>query len=172
MRNLVFSVLTLTLSGAAAMAQLPAPAADTVVANRPQHLGAATLDALERALAEEGRSVPRPTKELLNVSTHRISMIHRSKTDAAEMHPDRTDVWIIKSGSGTVIIGGEMVNRRPAMTTTVFAESITGGERYAARPGDIFNIPPDLPHQMLVEPGETVTYYNLWVRTDRLPLAR
>ena len=94
--------------------------------------------------------MPRPTKELLNVPTHRISMIHRSKTDAAEMHPDRTDVWIIKSGSGTVIIGGEMVDRRPATTTTVLAESIRGGERYAARPGDIFNIPPDLPHQMLV----------------------
>ena len=154
------------------MAQLPAPSADTVTDNRPQHLGGTTLDDVERTLVEEGQSVPRPTKELLNVPTHRISMIHRSKTDAAAMHPDRTDVWIIKSGSGTVIIGGEMVDTRPARTTTVFADSIRGGERYAARPGNIFNIPPDLPHQMLVEPGQTVTYYNLWVRTDRLPVAR
>ena len=34
MRNLVLSVLIVTLSGAAVMAQLPAPAADTVAANR------------------------------------------------------------------------------------------------------------------------------------------
>lgn len=130
------------------------------------------MDEAERALVEEGRSVPRPTRELLNVPSHRMSMVHRSKTDAAEMHSDHTDVWIIKSGSGTVIIGGEMVDRRPVMTTTVFAASIEGGNRYAARPGDIFNIPPNLPHQILVEPGQTVTYYNLWVRQEPVPVRR
>src|SRR4051794_2589419 len=76
MRIVVVAVLILTLSVAVVMAQLPAPAADTVTANRPVHLEASNLDAVEGTLIEEGRTVPRPTKELLNVATHRISMIH------------------------------------------------------------------------------------------------
>jgi hypothetical protein len=143
-------------------------------ANRPEpnrvlRFSKDDLDSKEAILIDKGKKEPRPDVLMMDVPTHRLSLVHRSRTDEPEMHTLVTDVWMIKSGSGTVLIGGEMVNKRPSTGLGNFrADSLRGAQSYSAKAGDIFNLPPNVPHGVILAPGETITYYNLKVRETAL----
>jgi mannose-6-phosphate isomerase-like protein (cupin superfamily) len=91
---------------------------------------------------------------------HYASMIHRSGHSYAEAHDERTDVYFVIRGGGTLILGGEMVDREevPGQPGEWRAPRIRGGQRFRISEGDIINIPVGTPHQMDFEPGESVTY--------------
>ena len=75
----------------------------------------------------------------------------------------------IQSGAATLVVGGELVDRRgtpPELTGT----DIAGGRRYEVGAGDVLHIPADTPHRYLVPEGGQVTY--LLVRLPALTGAR
>ena len=78
---------------------------------------------------------------------NRFRFILRDADGIPEVHEDIEDVVFINSGEGTLLVGGEMVNR-----------SIVGGTRYPVGPGDIIHIPARTPHSYLVPEGGHVTY--------------
>jgi mannose-6-phosphate isomerase-like protein (cupin superfamily) len=91
---------------------------------------------------------------------HHASMIHRSGYSYAEAHDTLADVYFVVAGGGTLVLGGEMVDRVavPGQPGEYRAPKIRGGKRFQIGKGDVINIPAGTPHQMVFEEGEFVTY--------------
>ena len=59
----------------------------------------------------------------------RFRLIYRDADGFPEIHEDGLDVVFVRSGQGTLLVGGEMVNRTGGRGT-----GIAGGTRYALGP--------------------------------------
>src|SRR6267378_3100675 len=132
--------------------------------NRTQQFPIQELNGIEKMLIGQAKQSGFAFNQLLNVPTHSLFMVHRSGATPPEEHSDVTDIWIIKSGSGTVQIGGEMVDPRKVDASNLLGTSIRGAQTFRANAGDYFNIPPGVPHQMLLDPGKSITYLAVKVR--------
>jgi mannose-6-phosphate isomerase-like protein (cupin superfamily) len=85
--------------------------------------------------------------------SHRFRYIRRDRDGRPEMHDDIEDVVYIQSGSGTVLVGGEMVGRQGDL-----GDEIRGGARYPVAAGDVLRIPAGIPHAYLVGDAGHITY--------------
>jgi mannose-6-phosphate isomerase-like protein (cupin superfamily) len=81
----------------------------------------------------------------------------RNGNGEAELHEKLADLLMIRSGEGTVVVGGKMVDGKPSGADEVRGKSIEGGTRYPIAAGDILYIPANTVHQFLVEPGKSFT---------------
>jgi mannose-6-phosphate isomerase-like protein (cupin superfamily) len=81
---------------------------------------------------------------------HALLAIRREGDGEAEVHDTQVDVIFVRSGEGTLIIGGTVVDPRTTAPGEIRGKSITGGVSKKMAPGDVFHIPAKLPHQMLV----------------------
>src|SRR5580658_5629859 len=54
----------------------------------------------------------------------------RNGSGEAELHVKQADLLLIRSGSGTVLIGGEMIDGKPTRPDEVRGKSIAGGTKY------------------------------------------
>ena len=92
--------------------------------------------------------------------SHRFRFIRRDASGPPELHDDIIDVVLIRSGGGSLQVGGEMIGE-----SNVAGSSINGGETYPVAAGDVLHIPVDVPHGYLVPDGQ-ITY--LLVRVPAL----
>ena len=81
----------------------------------------------------------------------------RNGSGEAELHLKQADLLLIRSGSGTVLIGGEMIEGKSTGPDEVRGKSIAGGTRYPVAAGDTLYIPANTVHQFLMEPGQSFT---------------
>ena len=81
----------------------------------------------------------------------------RNGSGEAELHVKQADLLLIRSGSGTVLVGGEMVEGKPTGPDEVRGKSIKGGTKYLVAAGDTLYIPANTVHQFLMEPGQSFT---------------
>jgi mannose-6-phosphate isomerase-like protein (cupin superfamily) len=96
-------------------------------------------------------------KTYLDLSTHKVLVSHREKPGVPELHKAETDVFVVQSGGGILQVGGDIVDRKDNASGAT-GSSIRGGEKYKMGVGDVINIPPNVPHNWLLAPGESVTY--------------
>ena len=92
--------------------------------------------------------------------SHFLSVVHRSGYSWAESHDSIADFYIILEGSGTLLLGGEMVDTlsvdgRPGEWR---APRLEAAQRYTVSKGDLINIPSKVPHQWDLSEEEAVTY--------------
>lgn len=85
--------------------------------------------------------------------SHRFRFIRRDRDGRPEQHDDIEDVVYVQSGSGTLLVGGEMVGR-----TGDLGDEIRGGWRYPVAAGDVLRIPAGVPHAYLVGDAGHITY--------------
>jgi mannose-6-phosphate isomerase-like protein (cupin superfamily) len=81
----------------------------------------------------------------------------------AELHEKQADLIVVQSGQATIVIGGKIVNGKTTATNEIRGTSIEGGERQALKAGDIVHVPVSTPHQVLLDPGQTLDYVVLKV---------
>ena len=91
---------------------------------------------------------------------HRVRFIRRDSDGAPEQHERIEDVVFVRSGEGTLVVGGELVGRTGA-NGEYHSTDIAGGVRYGVGKGDVLHIPADTPHRYLVPTGGHVTYVLL-----------
>ena len=84
---------------------------------------------------------------------HSFRFILRDADGIPEIHDDIIDVVFVKSGEGTLLGGGDMVDRTGSRGT-----GIAGGIRYPVGAGDVLHIPARTPHGYLVPDGGHITY--------------
>ena len=152
------SVYRLLLGAVALVSWVPAVHAQT-----PGFVmwSAAELEQRNAGLAERMRP-DRSARETLadyeNPSgAHRFRFIRRDADGVPEQHARIEDVVFVQSGAGTLVVGGDLVDR--AGTDGEYRGSdIAGGVRYPVGPGDVIHIPADTPHRYLVPDGGHVTY--------------
>ena len=81
---------------------------------------------------------------------HSLLAIRRDGDGEAEVHDTQVDVIFVKSGEGTLILGGTVVEPRTTGPGEIRGKSITGGVSKKMVAGDVIHIPAKIPHQMLV----------------------
>ena len=87
---------------------------------------------------------------------HSILAIRRDGDGEAEVHDTQVDVVFVRSGEGTLILGGTVVEPRTTGPGEIRGKSITGGVSKKMVAGDVIHIPAKIPHQMLVP--KTLTF--------------
>jgi len=81
---------------------------------------------------------------------HSLLAIRRDGDGEAEVHDTQVDVIFVKSGEGTLVIGGTVVEPRTTGPGEIRGKSITGGVNKKMVAGDVIHVPAKIPHQMLV----------------------
>jgi mannose-6-phosphate isomerase-like protein (cupin superfamily) len=128
-----------------------------------KYWSALELKSMSRTLSH--KSDERTSNEdLANWGADRALMVHRSGTGSAEVHEHDSDLIIVISGVGTLVIGGKMEGGKTTAPGEVRGTSIQGGEKQKIAAGDIMHIPPKTPHQVVLAPGTQITYYTLKVK--------
>jgi mannose-6-phosphate isomerase-like protein (cupin superfamily) len=96
---------------------------------------------------------------LADYGHHRFRLLYRDADGAPEQHDAIVDVVVVKSGEGTLQLGGEMLGRRPGSGAGEFVGTrLEGGERHRLGAGDVVHIPAGIPHSFLVPKGGHITY--------------
>jgi mannose-6-phosphate isomerase-like protein (cupin superfamily) len=106
------------------------------------------------------------SKTFMDLDTHKVMMAHREKPGVPELHKAETDVFMIQSGGGILQVGGDIVDRKDSPNGAT-GTSIRGGEKHTMTVGDVINIPPNVAHNWLLTPGQSVTYFIVKVEEKR-----
>jgi mannose-6-phosphate isomerase-like protein (cupin superfamily) len=108
---------------------------------------------------------PGGLKEKAQFENHAISISHREQNGLAEVHEKKADVIVVQSGEATLVLGGEVINPKPAGAGEVHGTGIKGGVKKSVSVGDVIHIPARIPHQFFVAPGKQITYLVVKVVT-------
>jgi mannose-6-phosphate isomerase-like protein (cupin superfamily) len=96
---------------------------------------------------------------LADYGDHRVRLLYRDGDGFPEQHDNVVDVVIVKSGEGTLLLGGTMINPKAGSGAGEHVGTgIEGGERHPLGPGDVVHIPAKIPHSFLVPAGRHITY--------------
>ncbi|HXT17350.1 MAG TPA: hypothetical protein VN706_17050 [Gemmatimonadaceae bacterium] len=92
------------------------------------------------------------------------ALTHRDSTGGLEAHRDWTDVFVVESGSATLVSGGTLSGAKEATPGEWRGGKANGSTRAALHVGDVVVIPAGAPHQMILAPGEHITYLAFKVK--------
>lgn len=116
------------------------------------------LHAKEKILSSGGKI---GIEALGNYGNHRTSVIRRHTSGEAEIHEHVVDFLIVEAGEATLVVGGRIANARTTTPGERRGPSIEAGDKHRLISGDIAHIPANTPHQFLLDPGKTVTYFTI-----------
>jgi len=148
-RSITFFLALTLLTGVSALAQ---DGGSTVIPER--EVNEVLLQGLDNLAA--GSTVSDIVVRHLNVGEENIgvSVVQRSKVEVRDTiggiaHPDLDEIYYIVSGTGTMVTGGEFVNKQSnvsALLGPMDRGEIRGGVLQYVEPGDIAIIPKGMPH--------------------------
>jgi mannose-6-phosphate isomerase-like protein (cupin superfamily) len=144
-RSIVLSA-ALLLGTHALSAQTALPPATILTAERLRTLGDSLTPAASRT-AQLGRG-----------AGYTYALTHRDSSGGLEMHAEWTDVFVVASGSATLLTGGVAHGEKETTPGEWRGGTVTGATREPIHVGDIVVIPAGTPHQMLLAAGERVSY--------------
>ena len=112
------------------------------------------------------------TKNPLHFEVHQISdfdhesfLVARREADGqVEWHENQVDIFVVQSGSATLIVGGTMVGSTILKPHEKRNGIIQGGIRRKISEGDIIRIPARVPHQLLLDGSPEFTYFVIKVK--------
>ena len=145
LRLLLSATLFLSATTATALSAQDAPA---------MVVSAAHLRALGDSLAPAASR----TAQLGVGPGYTYAVTHRDSAGGVEAHADWTDVFVIESGSATLLSGGRLDGARETTHGEMRGGTIVGGMHRALKPGDVVVIPAGTAHQMILIGGERISY--------------
>ena len=131
---------------------------------------AADLQQREAKLIETAKTVPTGLAigRLENYGNDYTLLVVRTHTGDAERHQFWADQIYVNHGDLILVYGGTMLQERPnggpAVSGETLGSGIEGGKEIALHTGDIIHIPAGIPHQMLLAPGDTLSYFVVKVK--------
>jgi mannose-6-phosphate isomerase-like protein (cupin superfamily) len=88
------------------------------------------------------------------------SIVHREPGPGfSESHRDWADLYFVTSGSASLTTGGTIAGGAETDPGEVRGSTINGGQTEQIAAGDVVHIPAGVPHHVIVNPGEEVTYF-------------
>ncbi len=118
----------------------------------------ATLKGFEQKLAPKIDAQMVANEQLGSYGKHSLMMIHREGSGEAEIHESVVDIFVVQSGSATLLVGGTVIGGKSTGPGEIRGSEIKGAEKRQLAAGDIVHIPAGLPHQVTVEKGRQLTY--------------
>jgi uncharacterized RmlC-like cupin family protein len=89
-----------------------------------------------------------------------IYMTARDKSGQAEVHQSWNDNIFIQEGEASFVVGGAAKDASEREPGELRGPSISGGNTIVMHTGDYLFVPAGLPHQMIVKPGQRVTFLD------------
>jgi mannose-6-phosphate isomerase-like protein (cupin superfamily) len=129
------------------------------------HWTASQLKSYSRTLAPKINAQKVASEQLAKFGNHSSMIAHREGNGEAELHEIQADLFVVQSGTATLIVGGEIVGAKTTAPNEVRGPSIKGGEQKKLAAGDIVHIPAKIPHQLLVETGKEFTYFVMKIES-------
>ena len=119
----------------------------------PERL-ATTIERLDRELGDK-RLV---FEAYGNYEGHSVYLVLRGKTSPAELHETEADLYVVRRGRATLVVGGELVEAEKRTRKQRRGSSVRGGYRREIGPGDVVHVPVGVPHQLILPEGESFLY--------------
>lgn len=119
---------------------------------------AAELKDFEKSLSRKMSAQKVATQTLGSFDNHNMLVAHREGNGQGEVHERQADVFVIQTGEAVIRVGGELVDAKQGGPNELRGPSVRGGTDKKLRAGDVIHVPARTPHQMLVQPGQQVTY--------------
>ena len=88
----------------------------------------------------------------------RVLVLRRTQSGEPEVHDLYNDVFVVRSGRATVMIGGTVAGNRQVSSGEWRGGTITGAAPFEVAPGDVLWIPAGLPHQVILPRGADFSY--------------
>lgn len=98
------------------------------------------------------------TAQLAKGPGYTYAVTHRDSAGGTERHRDWTDVFVVESGSATMLTGGTLDGAQETSPGEWRGGSVRGGTRAPIKVGDLVVIPAGTPHQMLLTASERISY--------------
>ena len=115
------------------------------------------IQAMAQALAAKRTSFA--SQDLARYGNHYLMLAYRAETGSSELHQSEADIFIVESGSATIVTGGKLLDGHTVKTGEIRGSGIEGGERHSLAAGDIVHIPAGTPHQLLLDKGKPFSYF-------------
>lgn len=128
-------------------------------------------DTIARIVADpaEGELPPTLGRLLANRGHYTLIVLRRTATTEVESHDEWDDVMLVRSGAGTVLWGGQLRDARTVAPGEYRGGEIAGGRGRRLVAGDVLVLPAGVPHQVVLEPGEELTYLLIKVQQPPRP---
>ena len=98
---------------------------------------------------------------------HFAMLLFRSRSGEAEVHERLADLFVVLSGTATLVTGGVVAGARTVAPGETRGASIEGGVSQTLRAGDVAHVPAGTPHQMLLKGEETIA--SLVMKVQEIP---
>lgn len=147
------------------VAQTAAPGHSSPSAGGFDEMTRAQLDQRAAELLKQAEASPSGlgSVTLQKYPGHFTMLTVRTKSGGAEQHDHAADMFLVLSGEATEVTGGTIENAKTSSPGELRGSRVVGGTEHAMRPGDVIHIAPGTPHQTLVAPGQTFTYFVIKV---------
>jgi mannose-6-phosphate isomerase-like protein (cupin superfamily) len=119
----------------------------------------ADLKATQKKLSSNLTAQKMATEQFGATGNHSFMMAHREANGEAELHEKVADVMVVQNGEGTLVVGGKVVGGKTTAPGEIRGASIEAGVSKKMAAGDIFHIPGNTPHQVMVDAGKRITYF-------------
>ncbi len=129
-----------------------------------KYWSAAELKGFSTTLSPKVNEQKIATQRLSDLGNHYTMVAHREGSGEAEFHQTEADLFVVTSGTGTLIIGGTIPNSKTTAPGEIRGPSIDGGSRQKISTGDIVHIPSKTAHQLLLDKGGRITYFVMKVK--------
>lgn len=131
-----------------------------------QHWTAASLAQMAHELKTEAAGNPHhiATRRLADFPNDLFMLSHREVDGVVEWHETQADIFLVQSGTATLIVGGTMVGGDTIEPHEKRNGKIEGGTRKQLSAGDVVRIPPKVPHQILLDGAKEFTYFVIKVK--------
>ncbi len=151
---------------AAAMLLLPLSAQAQNAAPPPPlktFLASADIQALE-AKAKTMPAAPLISQPIVGTGGYRASLEYRSGAPApASIHDNEAELMVVVDGSGTITMGGTLVDGKRTNPANQSGSSITGGAPQHVVKGDMLIVPQGVAHQIAADSGVAVVLMTFHV---------
>ncbi len=131
-----------------------------------EHWTAADLQVVNKTLAAKaaGDSHRAASTPLSDCPNELFMLAHREADGQPELHETQADVFVVESGSATLVVGGTLVNAQTTAPHEKRNGTIQGGTRQKLSTGDIVRIPANMPHQLVLDGEQEFTYFVIKIK--------
>jgi mannose-6-phosphate isomerase-like protein (cupin superfamily) len=109
-------------------------------------------DLIAKAKAQPAK--PLIAQPILSLAPYRASLEYRNgPASPAAVHTTEAELMYVIDGSGTLVVGGELVDGKQANATNLSGSSIKDGKSIHVAQGDFTIVPENTPHQLIPDSG-------------------
>jgi mannose-6-phosphate isomerase-like protein (cupin superfamily) len=126
----------------------------------------ASLKEVERSVKSEAdaSSSHMADRHLADFPQDTLILVRRQADGVVELHETQADVFVVQSGSATLLVGGTMVGGETTAPNERRNGTIRDGIKRKLSVGDIVRIPARTPHQVLLNGSAEITYLVIKVK--------